>query len=162
MAAPKLKSNQRLLLLKLIAADYSNELIFHKLSKLNSDCEPRKLDEDFKPLDDPFPEIGASTLSYYRDKFKDDIERLRAERRDKALTTGLALKSERVARLQAHADHMETILYVADVNGRMWNCREWRQSIEDIALEMGERRPKQQEGEEQVIKVYIGINPDLV
>ena len=162
MAAPKLKPAQRLILLKLIAADFSNEVIYHKLSHLNAEGERRKAPNDGESEAEPFPLIGLTALSYYRNKYKEDIEAERTKRRDSALSSGLALKAERVARLIEHADRIETMLYHHDKHGRMWNCREYRQTLEDIALEMGHRRPKPEEGEEQIIKVYIGIDPEKI
>jgi hypothetical protein len=51
---------------------------------------------------------------------------------------------------------------VPDKNGRLWNERAWRQPLDDIAAEMGERRPKEQESGGEVVKVVIGIDPKLL
>jgi hypothetical protein len=38
----------------------------------------------------------------------------------------------------------------------------YRQTLADIAEEMGERRPKESEQSGEVVKVVIGIDPDRV
>lgn len=146
MAAPKLTDEQRRVVLLLIAADYSNAVIFDRLSKL-----------------DEFPDISASALSYYRDKFGEDIKRLRKERDDAALSTGLALKAERVQRLKEHADELELMKWVAAESGRLWNEKAWRETLDDIAREMGERRPSDADaGPGESVKIYIGIDAEKV
>lgn len=87
-----------------------------------------------------WPEIGAPALSYYRKRFKGDIDVLRESRRMTALTTGLALKAERVERLKDHADRLEAIKWVPGKDGRLWNESAWREVLDDIAKEMGHRR----------------------
>lgn len=141
----------------MIAADYPNAVIYARLAQLNADCE--KLSEG----DEAYPLVGPSDLSYYRSHYKTDIERVRKERLDKALSSGLALKAERVRRLQEHADELELIKWKPDANGRLWNERAWRQTVEDIAIEMGERRPNKDESQsDEVIKILIGIDVDRV
>jgi hypothetical protein len=153
----KLSSRQRLEVLKLIAADFSNAVIFDRLSKLNTDCE-KYLGE----IDHPFPRIGDSALSYYRKKFCAEIEELRRSRREDALNSGLALKAERIARLCAHADELELIKWEAGESGKLWNEKAWRETLSDIAEEMGDRKPKKEQGGEQTVKVYVGLDPDRV
>lgn len=79
-------------------------------------------------------------FSYYRKQYGLEIERLRTERRRSALNSGLALKEERVARLAAHADELEALKWVPDDNGRLWNEKAWRETLDDIAREVGDRR----------------------
>lgn len=122
MAANKLTEEQRAQLLTWIAAEYSEGLIF----------------QWFK--DRQWPDITAANLSYYRKRFKAQIEALREGRRSAALTTGLALKAERVERLKHHADALEAIKWEPDKNGRLWNEAAWRETLDDIAKEMGHRR----------------------
>ncbi len=122
MAAPKLTAEQQSSLLKWLAAEYSAPLI-------------RKWFKDRE-----WPEIADSTFSYYRDKFATDIEAARAARREAALSQGLALKAERVQRLVEHADDLEAIKWVPDDKGRLWNEKAWRETLDDIAKEMGHRR----------------------
>jgi hypothetical protein len=52
--------------------------------------------------------------------------------------------------------------FTADKNGRLWNERAWRQTLADIATEMGERRPREEESGGETIKVIIGIDPDKI
>ena len=166
MAAPRLTREQRLVVLKLIAADYSNAVILHKLAKLNRAGEPSQYERDKQgdlvPLADPFPKLSASALGYYRAKYAEDLELLRKERRAQAMVSGLALKEERIARLCEHADELELIKWVASENGKLWNEKAWRETLADIALEMGERRPVEAGGNEEVVKIYLGIDVEQV
>jgi hypothetical protein len=52
--------------------------------------------------------------------------------------------------------------FVLDKNGRPWNERAWRQTLDDIAAEMGERRPKEQDQSGEVVKVVIGIDSEFL
>lgn len=85
--------------------------------------------------------MDSSAFTYYRRKWSDEIAAARAERRNSALNQGLTLKEERVRRLVEHADELEAIKWVADENGRLWNEKAWRETLDDIAREMGQRRP---------------------
>jgi hypothetical protein len=119
-----------------------------------------------KPIADFFGLLGweplaGSSLSHYRKKWKAKIEAASAARIDEALTTGLALKANRIAALKEHAAQLEQIKFAKDKNGRLWNERAWRQTLEDIALEMGDRKPKDAP-QEQLVKVYVGLDPDQV
>lgn len=87
-----------------------------------------------------WPTLDRSMFSYYRKQYGLEIERLRTERRRSALNSGLALKEERVARLAAHADELEALKWVPDDNGRLWNEKAWRETLDDIAREVGDRR----------------------
>ena len=123
MAAPILVSEQQDALLIYLAAEYSGGLI----RKWFAERE--------------WPELSDATLSYYRKKWAAKIEAARSERRAVATTTGLALKEERVKRLAEHADELEAIKWVADEKtGRLWNEKAWRETLDDIAKEMGHRR----------------------
>lgn len=122
MAAPKLKPEQQDALLIWLTAEYSGAII-RKWFK----------DRDWEPLDD-------STLTYYRRKHAKELEAARTARRDAALTSGLALKAERVQRLVDHADELEAIKWLPDDKGRLWNEKAWRETLDDIAKEMGHRR----------------------
>lgn len=119
---PKLTAEQREALLTWLAADYSIKLILHWFSERQ------------------WPAISRQAVEYHREQVRDEIDRLREERRSKALTTGLALKEERVERLKAHADDVEEIKWVPDEKGKLWNLAEWRATLDDIAKEMGHRR----------------------
>lgn len=122
MAAPKLTEDQRTQLLEWLAADYSEGLIRQWFQERE------------------WPTLGAPTFSYYRKRFTAQIETLRTERHAAALNSGLALKAERVERLKAHADRLEAIKWTPDKNGRLWNEAAWRETLDDIAKEMGHRR----------------------
>lgn len=122
MAAPKLTKAQRLQLLEWVTADYSFDVIAQWFAE-------RK-----------WPELTPAALTYYRTRNRTKIEMLRVERHALALTTGLALKEERIARLKAHADALEKIKWTGDKNGRLWNEKAWREVLDDIAKEMGHRR----------------------
>ena len=105
---------------------------------------------------------ASSALAYYRERWRDQIEQARASRTERALTEGLALRAERVAKLKEHAAILDELRFVPDKNGRLWNERAWRQTLDDIAEEMGERRPKESEQSGEVVKVVIGVDPDRV
>jgi hypothetical protein len=103
---------------------------------------------------------ASSALAYYRERWRDMIDEARASRTERALTEGLALRSERVAKLKEHAEVLDALRFIPDKNGRLWNERAYRQTLADIAEEMGERRPKESEQSGEVVKVVIGIDPD--
>lgn len=85
--------------------------------------------------------MDTATLAYYRKQLAEDITVTRAMRRASAINSGLALKEERVRRLAEHADELEAIKWVPDEKGRLWNEKAWRETLDDIAKEMGHRRP---------------------
>lgn len=122
MARPKLLNGHREALLTWLAADYDWALI-------------RKWFADQK-----WPEISKQDVWYYRRHYEIDIERLRKERRESAINSGLALKEERIARLAVHADELEAIKWQPDDKGRLWNEKSWRETLADIAAEMGHRK----------------------
>jgi predicted ABC-class ATPase len=105
---------------------------------------------------------ASSALAYYRERWRASIDEARASRTERALTEGLALRAERVAKLKEHAEALDALRFVPDKNGRLWNERAYRQTLADIAEEMGERRPKESEQSGEVVKVVIGIDPDRV
>lgn len=144
MAAPKLQPEQRDALLTWLAAEYSEGLI----RKWFAERE--------------WPTLDPSALTYYRRKWADEIERARAERRSSALNQGLALKEERVRRLVEHADELEAIKWQADDKGRLWNEKAWRETLDDIAKELGHRRQGVDVAGELTItqKGYTQVSPD--
>jgi hypothetical protein len=85
---------------------------------------------------------ASSALAYYMERWRDQIEQARASRTERALTEGLALKAECVAKLKEHAEVLDALRWVPDKNGRLWNERAYRQTLANIAEEMGERRPE--------------------
>lgn len=122
MAKTKLTSEQRATLLEWLAADYEWRLI-------------RKW---FEERD--WPPISRALVSYYRGSRDIGIAKLRATRRNKALSSGLALKEERVARLVAHADALEAIKWVPSQSGKLYNEKAWRETLAEIAAEQGHRK----------------------
>ena len=122
MPAPKLDNDQRAQLLEWVAADYSPTLLIVWFEK-------RK-----------WPALTLPAISYYRKRYHAQIEALRDARLSSALGRGLALKAERIQRLKEHADVLEAIKWSADENGRYWNEKAWRETLDDIAREMGHRR----------------------
>jgi hypothetical protein len=123
MAKPKLTNEQKETLLTWLAADYDSRLIALWFKKRE------------------WPELSRATLSYYRDTYKINIEKVRAERLSSALNTGLALKEERVKRLTDHADALEVIKWIPDIKtGKLHNEKAWRETIADIAAEVGGRK----------------------
>lgn len=119
---PKLNTEQQEALLQWLAAEYSGPLIRRW-------CKERE-----------WPTVNDSTLSYYRARWAADIAAARQQRRAGAISQGLALKEERVRRLAEHADELEAIKWVPDEKGRLWNEKAWRETLDDIAKEMGHRR----------------------
>lgn len=119
---PKLTPEQRDALRTWLAAEYSGPLI-------------RKW---FKERE--WPDLSDAAFTYYRDLLADEIEAARTERRASAINSGLALKEERVKRLAEHADELEAIKWEPDDKGRLWNEKAWRETLDDIAKEMGHRR----------------------
>lgn len=119
---PKIEPEQRAVLLTWLVAEYSGNLIRKWFSE-----------RGWTPLAD-------STLSYYRTEWASEIESARVVRRTAAITSGLALKEERIQRLAEHADELEAIKWVPDDKGRLWNEKAWRETLDDIAKEMGHRR----------------------
>ncbi len=119
---PKITAEQRDALLLLLAAEYSEALI-----------QKRFEEAGWEPL-------SSGAISYHRQQHAPLIDQLRKERRESALNTGLALKEERLRRLVEHADELDVIKWEKDKNGRCWNEKAWRETLDDIAKEMGHRR----------------------
>lgn len=106
--------------------------------------------------------LSSSTVSYYRKLWAKKLAEAKASRLEAAMVSGLALKAERIAALKEHAELLGALRFVADKkSGRLWNERAWRQTLEDIAVEMGDRKPKDTAAE-QTIKVYVGLDPDKI
>jgi len=122
MAAPKLTHSQREQLLEWVAAEYSSDLIAAWFAERE------------------WPSLTRPAVTYYRRRFKMQIAALRDERRAAALSSGLALKAERIERLKEHADALDAIKWVSSESGRLWNEKAWRETLDDIAREMGHRR----------------------
>lgn len=121
-SGPKLNDEQRLQLIQWLAADYGSPVILHWFKERN------------------WPSITKQAVDYYRQDMREEIAQRRQERRSGALTTGLALKEERVERLKDHADELEVIKWVPDEKGKLHNEKAWRETLDDIAKELGHRR----------------------
>lgn len=148
MAAHTLTEEQRLTLLTWLAADYPPDII-----------------REWARAEGGWPSLSNRLLHYYRHKYATDLIALRAERRASALTTGLALKEERVAQLAAHAEALALIKWVADKKtGRLWNEKAWRETLDDIAREVGGRAQKAElsgpDGGAIVITAIEVVRPD--
>lgn len=135
MAKKKLTNEQRDQILQWLAAGYATRVIQGKIEAQNA-AEPGSPGAGLAP----WPEITQQTMSYYRVTYGPTIEQLAADRHERALAQGLAAKAERIARLAALADELESILWQPDKNGRLWNIKAWRETLADIAAEMGHRR----------------------
>jgi hypothetical protein len=123
MAKPKLTNEQKEALLTWLAADYDSRLIALWFQERE------------------WPELSRATLTYYRQAYGIDIEKMRTERKQSALNTGLAVKEERVKRLADHADALEAIKWIPDPKtGKLHNEKAWRETVADIAAETGGRR----------------------
>lgn len=142
MARPKLTNEQREQLLEWLAADYSTELILRWIAKgrrrPSTGPEESKADEQLDTVD--WSGVTRQTISYYRQQYEPEITAAREQRRTAAIDRGLALKAERVQRLVEHADELEAIKWLPDNKGRLWNEKAWRETLDDIAKEMGHRR----------------------
>ena len=122
MASPKLTGEQQEALLTWLAAEYDTGLIVKWF-------EERK-----------WPKLSRNTFKYYRKNYGIDIETVRKARRNSALNEGLALREERVKRLNQHADALDAIKWEPDEHGRLWNEKAWRETLDDIAAETGGRK----------------------
>ena len=120
--ANKLNDEQKEVLTQWLAAEYSTGLILDWF-------EERQ-----------WPEITKQDVSYYRKKLKPQIETARKKRHESALNRGLSQREERIARLSAHADALESIKWEPDDKGRLHNEKAWRETLGEIAAEMGHRK----------------------
>ena len=121
-SGPKLTPEQKDALLRWLSAEYSGPLI----RKWFTDRE--------------WPDLSDAAFTYYRNLWSEEIDAARVKRRNSAITTGLALKEERIKRLAEHADELDAIKWLPDERGRLWNEKAWRETLDDIAKEMGHRR----------------------
>lgn len=110
--------------------------------------------------------INDAALSYYREKWASKIEAAWRDREAAALTRGLALKAERVARLVEYAEWIEgeelDRRQLEDKVGKPSWGMEWRACLADIAAEMGERRGEMGGNEEASVKVYVGVDYEQI
>lgn len=143
-AGPRLDESQKAHLLKLLAAGEAESSINGFFVSVG------------------WGSLSSSTISHYRKLWKREIETAKAARIDEALTTGLALRAERIALLKDHAEQLRVMRFFADKNGRLWNERAMRATLDDIARELGERRPLKDSGDGEIVKIYVGVDADKV
>jgi hypothetical protein len=137
----KLTNEQKSALLEWIAADYDWRLIRGWFR------------------DNGWPEITRANVSYYRKRYSSAANVVREERYREALGAGLAIKAERVKRLKKHADELESIKWEPDKNGRLWNEKAWRETLTQIAEELGQLKQQiEHSGEVNIIRVKVSNN----
>lgn len=122
MAAPVLAEEQRLQLVEWLAAGFSEPLI-----RLLFETRGWK-------------KITHQAISYHREQHRQLIEARRREREAAAYDVGLAQREARVKALVDHALKLEEIKWSPDEKGKLWNEKAWRETLDDIAREMGQRK----------------------
>jgi hypothetical protein len=138
MAKPKLTNEQKETLLMWLAADYDSRLIALWFQERE------------------WPELSRATLTYYRNTYGIEIEKVRAERKESALNTGLAVKEERVKRLVDHADALEAIKWIPDPKtGKLHNEKAWRETLADVAAEVGGRKQNVDVNNSGQVKIVV-------
>lgn len=119
---PRLTEEQRLQVKEWIAAGYTDGMIQSRLKKRR------------------WPVIALQSINEHRAEFREELAALKAARLAGALNTGLARWQERVVRLCEHADELDELMWVAGDNGKLYNEKAWRETLDDIAKETGGRR----------------------
>lgn len=122
MAAPVLTPEQRDKLLTWVIAGFPAPLI-HSLFRAHG-----------------WQEIEPGSIQHYRNKHRDQIEARFKERMDAAWDAGLAQREARVRALVDHAAKLEEIMWLPDDKGKLHNEKAWRETLDDIAKELGHRR----------------------
>lgn len=122
MAAPRLTRAQRTQVLEWIAADYDTGLIFAWMKEKD------------------WPVISRRTMFHYRKHYTPTINELREQRYKDAMSTGLALKEERIKRLIKHADQLEEFKFTTNKSGALVNEKAWRETLNQIAEEVGDKK----------------------
>jgi hypothetical protein len=90
------------------------------------------------------PPMSIDTIHHYRDTRLEIIQQRWVERRDSAITIGLSQREERIARLIRHAEELEPLRLNLDGRGRPVWAKEWRETLQQIAIEMGQWQIKTQ------------------
>jgi hypothetical protein len=150
-------------------------------------CTPREINKRASKLKEPF-KITRQGIDYYREKLKVKVKELRSESDAEAAIEGFAVKTERIRVLDALANRiLEDLkpenkgLWLEDKKmlgaGPMAEVYDFerfnlaqvnalREIHGDIAAEMGARNSKaiglEVPTEQGNIKLYVGIDPDLV
>ncbi len=142
MAKSKLTAEQKLQLVQWLAADFTSDVIRYLANKKGWDLE----------------RFSNRVITYYRRKHEQKIIEAREQRHSDAMSTGLALKEERVAQLKEDAAHLEIIKWMPDNHGRLVNEKAWREVLEQIAEEVGDRNPLKDQPISEIIVRFVGKN----
>jgi len=122
MAANVLSEEQRLKLVEWLAAGYPEPLIQQFFAARG------------------WKSISQPGISWHREQHREHIDRCRREREARAYNAGLAQLEERVRQLVKHAEALEEIKWLPDDKGKLHNEKAWRETLDDIAKELGHRR----------------------
>lgn len=122
MAAHALNEEQRQQLVLWLAAGYSGPLI--------QQCFAAR----------GWKSVSLQAIHHYRDRYREAIEERSALRLEAAFDAGLAQKEARIKALVQHAETLEELKWVPDEKGKLHNEKAWRETLDDIAKEMGHRR----------------------
>jgi hypothetical protein len=150
-------------------------------------CTPREINKRAAKLKEPF-KITRQGINYYREKLKVKVKELRSEADAEAAIEGFAVKTERIRvldklarRILGDLDSEEVGLWIDDKktigsgpSAEIYDFKRFNVAqvtalqslLGDIAAEMGARNSKaiglEVPTEQGNIKLYVGINPDLV
>lgn len=152
-------------------ADYLVQLIAEGLKEGEINALAASFDEPFQ--------VSAQHLYSYRKSREKRIKEIRQEREDAAITTGLALRAERINKLVKLAERMERDLF-AEVDEKIWladkkavgqeivnfekfndtQIEVYRKLLDDIAKELGHRTIKTDlTTGGKPIKGYVVVSP---
>lgn len=122
MAAPVLTEEQRIKVIEWLAAGYPEPLI--------AQCFAAR----------GWKMVTHQALSWHREQHREEIEARKRERESRAYDAGLAQLEERVRQLVKHAETLEELKWLPDEKGKLHNEKAWRETLDDIAKELGHRR----------------------
>ncbi len=122
MAAPVLTPEQKEKLVAWVVAGFPAPLI-HSLFRSHG-----------------WEEIGAPAIQHYRNKHRAEIDARFKERMEAAWDAGLAQREARVRALVDHAAKLQEVAWLPDDKGKLHNEKAWRETLDDIAAEMGDRQ----------------------
>ncbi len=122
MAAPVLSEEQKAKLVEWLVAGFPEPLI--RALFVNHGWEP----------------LAQQSLTHYRKRHREAIEARLKEHMDAAFDSGLAQREARVRALVGHAEKLEAVMWLPDEKGKLHNEKAWRETLDDIAREMGHRR----------------------
>jgi hypothetical protein len=147
------------------------------LAWISEGLQSDEINDRAAQFDDPFS-VTRSQVQFYRERRAVDIKTIQAAGEYDALTTGLALRAERVRRLQQLAALMEKDLF----GGFLWTdqvkalgsgefmqvvdyeefntaeVQQYRGVLDDIAKEVGDRKQSVQHG--GMIAFVVDIDSD--